>query len=221
MRGALSLSLLLILLACAPSSSKQQLPNDCRASASSEQLRENCWLLQDAIWRLRQSALLEIGSRKIPMEGFLRLDLQNRKARLVTMNEVGLVLFDLLVDEQGEQLQRAVPQIEKLNGVAQGVAVSLRQLFLTPRPQLTDHLQNRGSSQRLWRLLPGGSLGFIFDYAGDLRETRQVADTGDWRIYYDQYRDYFEARLPERLIYHDFRHGVKLSLWLREVKREP
>ncbi len=213
--------LLLALIGCAPTTPRLQLPSGCQAQASQEQLLAGSWLQQSAIWRLRQSALLQLGPRKIPMEGFLRLDLQRRTARLLAMNEMGLVLFDLQVDENGEQLQRAIPQLLQVKGFAQGVAQSLRQIFLTPRPQADDQLQNHGSSQRLWRSLPGGDLGFVFDCHGDLRETRQRADQGDWRIGYDQYRDFVGARLPEQIVLNDYRHAVKLSLWLREVKQEP
>lgn len=217
----LGLFLLLALVGCAPTTPRQLLPGDCRAQASLEQLLTGNWLQQPAVWRLRQSALLELGPRKIPMEGFLRLDLLQRSAHLLAMNEMGLVLFDLQIDEQGEQLQRAVPQLQQFKGFARGVAQSVRQIFLSPRPQDTDHLQNRGNSQRLWRLLPGGSLGFIFDCQGDLRETRLLANRGDWRVGYDQYRDFVVARLPEQIVLNDYQHALKLSLWIKEVKQEP
>lgn len=216
-----ALGLLPMLSACALVTSPLQLPDKCQAEFTPAQLVAKEWLLQPQVWRLRQSVLLEIGRKKIPMEGFLRLDLNLQEARLLAMNEMGVVMFDLQVTADSQQLHRAVPQLQQVKGLAEGVAQSLRQIFLTPRPEETDLLENRGNSQRLWHSLSGGSLGFIFDCQGDLRETRQVSERGDWRVSYDQYRNFGTFRLPEQIVMNDYRHNVKLSLWLREVKQEP
>jgi hypothetical protein len=220
MRLVVSL-LLLALTSCAPPTAVQQLPTDCEAQAPPAELLAANWLQHTGIWRLRQVALLEIGPKKIPLEGFLRLDLQQREARLVAMNEMGVVLFDLQVTETDQQLKRAIPQLQKFKGLARGIAQSLRRIFLQPLPQMTDHPQQRGNSQRLWRLSSGGSLGFVFDCNDELRTTRQVADAGDWQVTYDRYRSFGASRLPEQIAMNDYRHGVKLSLWIREVKQEP
>lgn len=220
MRGVIVLFLLL-LAGCVSKTSPQQFSTDCRAEATTEQLLAANWLQQTDVWRLHQSALLELGPKKLPLEGFLRLDLQQRQARLLAMNEMGLVLFDLQVDENDQQLRRAVPQLQQVKGFAEGVAQSLRQIFLQPRPQVDDQLKNRGNSQQLWRSQTDGNLSFIFDCRGDLRETRHVGESGDWRVFYDQYRDYPSTRLPEKIIFNNYSHGVKLSLWTRKVKQEP
>lgn len=197
------------------------MPEDCRAAFSAEQLLARHWLNQPQIWQLRQSALLEIGPKKIPLEGFLRLDLQRQEARLLAMNEMGLVLFDLQVSAEDQSMQRAIPQLQKVKGMAQGVAQSLRQIFLLPRPQPQDQLENRGNSLRLWRTEEDARLGFVFDCQGDLRETKQQDDSGGWRVVYDQYRSFDGFYLPELIVMNDYRHNIKLSLWLREVKQEP
>ncbi len=220
MNRLFSVLLLGLLTACVLTTPQQTLPTDCRAVANTEQLLAWSWLQQPGTWRLRQSALLELGSKKIPLEGFLRLDLQKHEARLLAMNEMGLVLFDLQVSLTGQQLHRAIPQLQQIKGFAAGVGQSLRQIFLFPRPQRDDQLENRGNSQRLWRLQSGGSLGFVFDCYGDLRETRLISEGDDWRVIYQQYGGYATARLPEQIVLNDYRHGVKLSLWIREVKQE-
>jgi len=211
----------LTLTACVPSTPPLQLAENCRAELTAEQLVARHWLSRAGIWRLRQGALLEVGSKKIPLEGFLRLDLQQQEARLLAMNAMGVVLFDLQVTAEAEQLHRAIPQLQQVQGLAQGVAKSLRQVFLLPRPEEQDQLENRGNNQRLWRSQPGGSLGFIFDCQGDLRETRQQAATNDWRVVYDQYQAFGEFYLPMQIVMNDYQRNVKLSLWISEVKQEP
>jgi len=214
-------SLLLILGACAPVAPELRLAEDCRAESSLQQLLARHWLGQPETWRIRQGALLEIGNRKLPMEGFLLLDLARQEARLLAMNEMGLVLFDLKVDSGDQQLQRIIPPLQKVPELAEGVAQSLRQIFLQPRPQATDQLENLGNRQSLFRPMAGGRLSFVFDCQGDLRETRQQTETDDWRIVYDQYQPYGDSRLPGRIVLNDFRHRVKLTLWLQEVKQQP
>lgn len=213
--------LLLILAACTPLTSSQQLPEDCQASAAQTRLIRSNWLQQPKVWRLRQAALLEIGGKKIPLEGFLQLDLVRREARLLAMNAMGLVLFDLQVSDNDQQLLRAIPQLEKVEKLAAGVAQSLRQIFLQPQPHSEDHLENLGNRQRIWRLLPDGSLGFIYDCSGELRETRLVAASGNWRVRYDLYRSFGSMRLPGEIVMDDYQHGVKLSIWINEVKQQP
>jgi outer membrane biogenesis lipoprotein LolB len=212
--------LLLVLAGCTPTTPPQQLPKDCSATAPVEQLLGSSWLTQGDVWRLRQLTLLEIGPKKIPLEGFLRLDTANKQARLVAMNEMGVVLFDLLVTEDGQQLERAIPQLQQVKGLAAEVAQSLRQIFLQPRPAKSDRLENLGSIQKLWRSLPGGYLRFIYDCRSDLRTVRFSGDSGDWRVVYNDYQAFAERRLPVEIVMNDYRHGVKLSLWIREVKGE-
>jgi hypothetical protein len=211
---------LLLSTSCAPGTPSLQLETNCLAEYRTEELVASHWLLQPETWRIRQSALLEIGHNKIPMEGFLRLDLQRSEARLLAMNDMGVVLFDLQVTPIDEHLHRILPQLQQIKGLAEGVAQSLRQIFLQPQPQLADRLEQRGNSQRLWRSLPDGTLGFLFDCQGDLRETRQEEGTGDWRVIYGRYQSFGTHRLPEEIVMNDYQHSVKLSLWLRDLKEE-
>lgn len=210
--------LLLAMFACAPLERPMD-TIDCVDFPDQQHLLSGNWLQQPDIWKLRQSALLELGPKKIPLEGVLRLDTAQRKVRLVAMNEMGLVLFDLELNEQGQKLHRAMPQLQEQPGFAIGVAESLRRIFLQPTPSFDDYLQQRSVSQRIWRLLPGGSLGFIFDCSGNLLETRQMADAGDWQVLYGDYRQFEQQPVPYKIIFNDYSHRVKLSLWLREVKR--
>ncbi len=212
--------LLLAITACTQATPPLLLEKNCQAEYKSQELIAENWLLQPKIWRIRQSALLEIGLKKIPMEGFLRLDLQRSEARLLAMNEMGIVLFDLQVSVEDEQLHRVLPQLQQVKGLAEGVAQSLRKIFLRPQPKVDDRLEPGGNNQRLWRSLPIGTLGFLFDCQGDLRETRQSEGPDDWRVIYEKYQSFGDFRIPQEIVMNDYQHKVKLSLWLREVKEE-
>ena len=214
-------SLLLAINSCAPVAPPLQLPEHCSAVFLKQQLLDRHWLCHPGTWRLRQGALLEIGSRKLPMEGLLLLDLGRQEARLLAMNEMGMVLFDLQVSPENQQMLRTIPPLQKIPGLAEGVAQSLREIYLQPRPEASDQLETSGNSQTLWRPLGDGLLEFLFDCQGDLRQTRLQAETGDWRVVYDQYRNVGDSRLPGKLVLNDFRHRVKLTLWLQEVRQQP
>ncbi|MBN2427426.1 MAG: hypothetical protein JXK94_03720 [Deltaproteobacteria bacterium] len=211
---------LIALQGCVLTTPPLKLEENCRTAFPGPELAENQWLAQDKTWRLRQAALLEIGPREIPLEGFLRLDLKNREARLVAMNELGLVLFDLQVSISDEKLQRVVPQLRKRKELAKGIGQSLRRIFLLPRPRPGDQLENFANSQRLWRSVPDGRLQFVFDCSGDLRETRKKTNSENWRVLYDSYRLMENSRLPMKIVMNDYRRNVKLSIWLHEAKTE-
>jgi len=132
-----------------------------------------------------------------------------------------LVLFDLLVTKTDQHLQRALPQLQKIKGLAAGVAQSLRQIFLYPPPRVDDQLENRGNIQQLRRMLPDGTLDFRYDCHGDLRTVRWATEENDWRVAYDNYQQFGDSRIPEQIIMNDYQQRLKLSLWIREAKQEP
>lgn len=206
--------------ACAPVTDPQRFAGDCRQRIALDRALESHWLQGRAVWRLRQSILLEAGPRKIALEGFLRLDLERREARLVAMNEVGLVLFDLQLDERGEQLNRAVPQLRKIAGLTRGIARSLRLIFFHPGPRPGDRREPKEDRQRLWHPYRGETMMFDYDCGGDLRTIRLRGQDEDWRVAYERYREYDGIRLPQQVAINDYARGLKLSLWVREARRE-
>lgn len=212
---------LLLLTACVPATPPQQFPGDCESLLPLDQAMAGHWLKRDDTWRLRQSALLQLGTRKIALEGFLRLDLKKREARLLAMNEVGIVMFDLHLDEEGQKLIRAVPQLQKLKGFDQGVAQSLRRIFFHTPPEAMDEPVLKDSRQRLTGGLGGDQLTFDFDCRGDLRTVRQRTDKGDWRVAYEDYRPVAGIRVPQQVALNDYDHALSLTLWMREARLEP
>lgn len=223
--------LLLLLSGCAPAPPQVEMRADCRATATQDELVQQHWLNGPHTWRLRQSALLEIGTRKSALEGFVRLDLKQREVRLVALNEMGLVVFDLRVDSHTAELMRALPRVREIKGFATGVGASLRRIFLAPRPALEDRLEHHGHYQRLLRsayLEPEaqaeGEVEFVFDCAGDLHRTRFHSTEARWQVVYADYRDYVQedesVMTPQRIILHNPQRRMKLTLNLNEIRRE-
>ncbi len=212
--------LLLSLTACVSATPPQHFPKNCLAQASIVQLLEENWLNQAQVWRLRQATLLEAGGKSFPLEGFLRLDLLQGDARLVAMNETGLVLFDLQVTRSDYHLHRAIPQLREVDHFAKGVAQSLRHIFLPPQPQEDDLLENRENIQQLSQISNHRNVDFSYDCQGDLRTIRLKGEDGNWLVAYDEYRSFDNSRIPTQIIMNDYRQRLKLSLWVREGKHE-
>jgi hypothetical protein len=213
--------LLLGLVGCAPGIPTLVLPKHCPAERSTEQLLAGDWLQQHDVWRLRQGTLLEFGRRKLPLDGFLRLDLAGHEAQLVAMNELGVVLFDLRVGETDEELLRSLPQLRRYPQLTNAVAQGLRRLLLTPRPELGDEPVAGDSRQLLSRPRVDGELSFLYDCQGDLRQIRATGSADDWQAVYADYRELDGRRLPQTLVSFDAAQRVKLTLTLQEARREP
>jgi len=213
--------LLVLLAGCAPPLQPQQLPRDCAGHFSGEQLRRGQWLQGHEAWRLRQGILLETGLKKVPLEGLLLLDLERETARLVALNEIGLVLFDLQVTAEGYQVHRAIPQLQSRAELMAGIAASLRRAFLqvplpeSEAPAAVDNLQ------RLTVPVSNGAVRFDFDCLGRLRELKAVEQRGNWLVQYNRYREFSGQLLPEEIIYYDRAQALKLSFWVREARQEP
>lgn len=209
----------LVVTGCAGPASRLQLTERCSESMSSAQVTADHWLAVPDVWRMRQSTLIEIRGQKIPLEGFMLLDLAQQQIRLVAMNEMGIVLFELLVTATSEELLRAVPQLQQQRGLAQGVADSLRRIYLLPRPHSTDYYQQRDTSLRLWRVSRDEQVDFIFDCRGRLRLTAMSSDLSRWQVLYQDYRQVDGRQLPELIVMRDYQYGVTLTIRQQEATR--
>lgn len=211
---------LLIVAACAPCPPRQELREPCLQELSAGAVVAGHWLGATDTWRLRQSALLELRGRKLALEGFMILDLGQQRLHMVAMNDMGLVFFELIVTPESQELRRALPQLQQ-PGLAEGIASSLRRIYLEPRPQITDSAQMHATSLRLWRPAADGDLSFVFDCNGRLRETRQSSAAQEWQVVYEDYQLIAERDVPEKIVMYDRQQAVTLTLWQREITLEP
>lgn len=212
---------LVFVVACAPYPQRLELREPCPQELSAGMVVADHWLAAADTWRLRQSALLELRGRKLALEGFMILDLAQQRLHMVAMNDMGLVLFELIVTPEGQELRRALSQLQQQPGLAEGIASSLRRIYLEPRPQKTDSAQMHKTSLRLWRPVANGDLSFVFDCDGRLRETRQRSATQEWQVVYENYQLIAERGVPEKIVMSDLQQAVTLTLWQREITLEP
>ncbi len=207
--------------ACAPVPQPLDLNEICLQELSAAEVTELHWLNRADTWRLRQSALLELRGRKVALEGFMVLDLGAQRLHMVAMNEMGVVFFELIVTPESQELRRVLPQLQQQPGLAEGIAASLRRIYLDPQPRRTDQAQMSKTSLRLWRSLTDGDLSFTFDCDGRLRKTRQRSGTQNWQIIYENYHLVADRAVPEKILMNELQHAVTLTLWQREITLEP
>lgn len=177
------------------------------------------WLAAPGRWRIRQSGLFELRGLRLPMEGFLELDNDGRRVRLIALEGLGLKLFDLTVTVDGAEIHHLLPDLAKDPRLAEAVATSVRRIFLAPRPGADDRLEIR---KRDYRLTRPGEERVEFLFGGEpplLLETRVRGAGGDWRVGYYQYREASGLPIPEGILLQDRRAGYRLTLWLESVKR--
>ena len=215
-----TLPLLVLVCGCLPTLPPQQLPQDCRAEQERNELVGTDWRQQQQVWRLRQTALFDFGYRKLALACFVRFHSVAGELRMIAINELGLVMFDLQVDNDGETLHRAIPQLKKREKLMADIAGNLRRIFLTPLPSADDSLEHQDYVQILSRTTGQEKVRFVFDCQGDLRQSSGDGGSGRWRILYNRYADWNGLRLPNQTLLSDESGHINLSLELKEVKQE-
>ena len=154
------------------------------------------------------------------MLGLMELDTAAGRARLVAVNEMGITLFDLTVTRSGQTLNSVLPQLARYPRLAEGVAASVRRIFLAPLPAAGDRLSSSATSCVLERPWEGGTLRFTFGGAAPrLRQTRVAGTTDEWQVDYYQYRRQAGTSYPAGIVLADARAGYRLTLWLDNVRR--
>lgn len=183
------------------------------------ELLEPFWLGDAAVYRIRQSGLFQLRGMKLPFEGFMELDVDNRRARLVALEGIGLKLFDLTVTGDAVEVHSLLPELRKHAGLPAAVADSVRRIFFQPQPSRTDRLAIGSQDYRLQR---SGRDEVCFRFGGEpplLLGKSSDGPSGDWQVNYYQYRERSGRQIPEGIILHDHRAGYDLTLWLESVDR--
>lgn len=212
MKRLLSIVLLGLLLgACAPATLMPVANKGCADDVAAEV--GNLWLQQEGEWRLRQSVLLEIAWKKFAIDGYLQVDPVAAKARLVGLNEMGILLFDLSLSRTQSSFSRAIPQLAEHPELAELIADSIRKLFFHAEELAALEMQLPAE-----RSLSSAdkSKRYSFDCAGRLS---QILSTDDgWTAEYNDYKDFGGSAIPQKIELSDSAKRLRLQLWTREIK---
>lgn len=190
-------------------------PPQVMPELSSAQLLENWWLASGHRYLCRHSGLLEVFTRKVALEGVVKLDTSASTARLIAMDTMGVKLFDLSVDATDHHLNYVLPLLEEHPQLPELVAKSIRAIFLQPNPSPHDRLlhQERGA-----QLI--SSEGQRFELIGmpvRLHRKQIHSAEGNWQVEYNQYQQQGGIWAPTGVVLNDGR-GFRLTLWIQEIR---
>jgi hypothetical protein len=182
-------------------------------------------LLAAGIWRpegrllLRQSALVTLGDRSLPLDGVLELDPSRGSARLVAIDPMGIKLFDITVRRDAAPESRGTPP-PGVAGAIPAVSESLRRIYLLLPSGAASELRDEGDA-RVVRVV-GESLRetWVFDGLTGRLRARVVKGRGsDWEVSYGPPTFFGGVGVPGEIILHDRKAGYRLTIRSIEVMR--
>jgi len=210
-RYLLAISLLFILISCAGSSPQTRLPNS--------RLPDNCWLLQPVVYRLRQSAKLEYQNKVKMLEGFMELDLKQKRAHLVIFNALGLTLLNIEVEPHSYKLDEAAtdsedqpPANRRKQQFARMAATAVQHIFFSLDSYSATSADHKPQT--------------ITEFSGKPQHLTKIGDNRqkpNWAVTYHNYDQTLIgpakiARLPNRIILQNRKPDYRLTLWLHKAK---
>ena len=207
----LTIFLLFLMLSCAASPPQSQTPHS--------RLANDCWLLQPAIYRLRQSAKLEYQNKEEMLEGFMELDLKQKQAHLVIFNALGLTLLNIEVEPHRYQIVEAAtdpedqpPANRRKQQFAHAVATAVQHIFFS----LENHRKTFADRKPQ----------IVTEFSGKPPRLTKICDNRQKPSWVVTYHDYDQelvgqaeiSRLPSRIILQNRKPDYRLTLWLHKAK---
>ena len=174
----------------------------------------DCWLLQPAIYRMRQSARLEYQEKEKMLEGFMELDLNRDRAHLVIFNNLGLTLLNIEVEPHGYQLLEAAhkpgdqlgPNRRKQQFAA-AVATALQNIYFRLKNCQKNHHAN-----------PEQLLTEFSKSPPRLIKISESRYKPAWIVTYHDYGKGPAGRLPGRIILQNRKPDYRLTIWLHKAE---
>lgn len=220
LRGFLPIAVFVLVTSCArvpfePMETAPMLP------VSKAALLEKSWPDTRAVYRIRQTALLKVGFRKIPMDSVLILNARQRTARLVAMSSMGIKFFDIETIGDTVTAHYIFPEFRKIENLPERIGEAVRRIFLSPLPGPGDATGADEKVQWLTRTVDGTRYRFVFDGKNRLLEMKS-ADGGaeKWTARYYDYERTGDEWIPMGITYRDTRGRYALTLWMERVERK-
>jgi len=179
------------------------------------------WTLRPKIYTMTHQAVFELGGKKIPLTGVMKLNAFDRSARLAAMNAVGVKAFDISVRGEDAEAHYLMPQLAGTKGFADAVGKSLAAIFLKPDPSLKDDLTITDFRYEIAGNRPEGRT--VFSFGGEppvLIEKKVKGPKEKLVVKYFEYKSIAGEWIPRGIIFDDCLAGFRLTLWLSDVKIE-
>jgi hypothetical protein len=221
LKGMLPIALLVLVASCArvpfePMAAVEMPPVPKAA------LLEKHWPDALGVYRIRQTALLKIGFRELPMDGVLILNAREQKARLVAMSSMGIKFFDVEIIGDTVTAHYILPEFRKIGNLPERIGEAVQRLFLSPGPAPGDAMGADEKALWLTRTVDGTRYRFVFGGEHRLLASK-TADGGTekWTARYFDYMQTGNEWIPRGFTYRDARGRYALTLWTERVEKEP
>ncbi|MFP4169379.1 MAG: hypothetical protein ACLFSY_11140 [Desulfonatronovibrionaceae bacterium] len=201
---------LFLTCACAASGPVCPEPEDSQTVCCPEQ-----WNESGAGYTLRHAGTLAFPGEKIPVEGIMRLDLKEKKARISVWTMFGAELFTLTVSEDQTEADYIQSGLKSVPGFASKAGRSIRRSFFAPNKDPDCYRQGNRTVGCL--RTDQTAVEYTFSPEGLLLQKAPPGPSPEWSVAFKQYVAYAGEDIPEHVEYtaDDFR----VSLKLKEVKR--
>ncbi|MFO7816350.1 MAG: hypothetical protein ACQES5_07835 [Thermodesulfobacteriota bacterium] len=169
------------------------------------------WNEKDGAYHLRHAGSIAFPGRKIPVEGFMLLHPEAKRARVKVWSTFGMELFSLTVFENRTESGYIQPGLNRIPNFASLVGKSVRRSFFSPDEGKKCFLKE----DRILACVQtqDGPVEYIYDARGLLREKKPAGDNPEWRVAFKEYTPLAGDKIPASIIYKgkDFRVSLKLK----------
>ena len=174
----------------------------------------DCWLLQPAIYRMRQSAQLEYQGKEEMLEGFMELDLNRGRAHLVIFSNLGLTLLNIEVEPHRYQLIEVASKPgdqlgpnQRKQQFAATVATALQNIYFRLKSCQKNHHANPEQLSTEFSKSPPR-----------LTKISESRHKPAWIVTYHDYGKGPAGRLPGRIILQNRKPNYRLTIWLHKAE---
>jgi hypothetical protein len=182
-------------------------------------LAESARTFESGTYLVTHSALFKFRGTEIPMLGLMELNAAAGRARLVSLNPMGLKIFDIEVLPDSVKTHYVLPELAAYPGLAQAVATSLRRMFINPRPQESDRLTVVRDRYKLQRTEKERDLFFgLGGVPARLYEIKADGPKEKWRLNYYEYDVKALSPFPRGILLTDKTAGYRLMLTLQRIQ---
>ncbi len=209
--------LLLLSCACSPVTRPTASPPPCPDVLHGQ----NLWYVAETTLKLRHDGILRIGDTTIPLSGFMVLDTDKRKAKVVILTGLGIKLTALEVGETTKTLLENSPAARNIPHFQRMATLSIRRMFLTDFPLATDYCTRDGDSFLFSGARRRGTLNCRVDRERDFMTHKTfVSGEENWTVEYAGAVSLEGMTLPERILFTDGKGKYSVILQLKEARRQ-
>lgn len=216
----LTLTLLLGIGACSPTS-LNAVPDSATPCPIGGSSLASQWFNQQQTFRLRHEGILRIGSKTIPMTGFMILNTREGTADIVILTGLGIKIATLDVTRETYDVVYASPMAQFIPGFLKQAALSIQRTFLTDFPQTNTPCFLIEGRRDYIDVEPAGTLRSSIDLSADFMTGKAFKSKHkEWSVRYEGTTDISGIIFPERFTYTGVDRNYAVVMQLKSAKRQ-